>query len=49
VAAVALGMLLRAATGQGTAPAFVLVVSVVLAVFLLGWRTVTAGVRTATS
>ncbi len=40
--AVAGGMLLRAATGQGTAVAFVLVASVVLAVFLLGWRVLTA-------
>ncbi|HET8598745.1 MAG TPA: DUF3054 domain-containing protein [Segeticoccus sp.] len=38
VAAVAGGMLLRAATGQGTAWAFVVVATVVLAAFLLGWR-----------
>lgn len=38
VCAVAVGMLLRAATGQGTALSFVLVASLVLAAFLLGWR-----------
>ena len=32
------GMLLRAATGQGTAAAFVLVAGSVLALLLLGWR-----------
>ncbi len=31
-------MLLRAATGQGTAAAFVLVAGSVLALLLLGWR-----------
>ncbi len=36
--AVVLGMLLRVATGQGTAWSFVLVATVVLAVLLLGWR-----------
>lgn len=34
----ALGMLLRAVTGQGTAPPFILVAATVLALFLLGWR-----------
>jgi len=38
-------MLLRAVTGQGTALAFVLVASVVLAVLLLGWRALAARVR----
>lgn len=38
VATVAGGMLLRAASGQGTAPSFVLVATVVLGVFLVGWR-----------
>ncbi len=33
-----LGMLLRAATGQGTAPAFVVVAALTLGVFFLGWR-----------
>jgi hypothetical protein len=34
------GLLLRAVTGQGVQPSFVIVTSVVLAVFLLGWRAV---------
>ena len=38
VLTVAGGMLLRAATGAGTAPSFVVVATVVLGVFLLGWR-----------
>ncbi|HET7798849.1 MAG TPA: DUF3054 domain-containing protein [Humibacillus xanthopallidus] len=33
-----IGMVLRQATGHGTAFSFVLVASVVLAAFLLGWR-----------
>ncbi|UAL30519.1 DUF3054 domain-containing protein [Nocardioides rotundus] len=41
VAAVAGGMLLRRATGDGTDPAFVVVATLVLGVFLLGWRLVT--------
>ncbi len=39
-AAVVVGMLLRQATGQGTAPSFVVVATVSLAVLLLGWRLV---------
>lgn len=35
---VIVGMLLRAASGQGVQPAFVVVTAVVLALFLLGWR-----------
>ena len=35
---VAVGMLLRAATGGGVQLSFVLVAATVLAVFLLGWR-----------
>jgi hypothetical protein len=35
---VLVGMLLRTTTGQGTAPTFVLVATLVLAVMLLGWR-----------
>ena len=31
-------MLLRVVTGQGTAPTFVLVATLVLAILLLGWR-----------
>ena len=37
-ATVLVGMLLRRAVGSGTALSFVVVASVVLAVFLLGWR-----------
>jgi len=36
------GMLLRHLTGAGTAASFVVVASVVLAVFLLGWRALAA-------
>ncbi|MDH6292659.1 DUF3054 domain-containing protein [Rhodococcus sp. NM-2] len=36
----AVGMLLRVVSGQGTAFSFVLVAGTVLAVFLLGWRAV---------
>ncbi len=32
------GMLARVLSGQGTAPTFIVVAGVVLAVFLLGWR-----------
>lgn len=32
------GMLLRVVSGQGTAPTFIAVAAVFLAVFLLGWR-----------
>jgi len=41
-ATVLVGMLLRHAIGSGTAPSFVVVASVVLALFLLGWRAVGA-------
>ncbi|MFJ4038071.1 DUF3054 domain-containing protein [Microbacterium sp. NPDC090007] len=37
---VTLGMVLRAASGQGTAVAFVVVAAITLAVFLLGWRAI---------
>lgn len=37
-ATVLVGMVLRRATGQGTAVSFVVVASLVLAAFLLGWR-----------
>ena len=37
-AAVGGGMLLRVVTGSGTATAFVIVATITLAVFLLGWR-----------
>lgn len=39
------GMLLRALTGQGTAPAFVIVAAVTLAVLLPGWRLAVLAVR----
>jgi hypothetical protein len=38
VGAVLVGMLLRAASGQGVQVAFVIVASIVLGAFLLGWR-----------
>jgi len=38
IATVAVGMLLRLASGQGIALSFVLVATVVLGIFLLGWR-----------
>jgi Protein of unknown function (DUF3054) len=39
------GMLLRAASGQGTALAFVVVAAIVLLVFLVGWRLIAAWIR----
>ncbi|GAA1056577.1 hypothetical protein GCM10017608_22260 [Agromyces luteolus] len=47
VSAVVVGMLLRLATGAGAALAFVVVASVTLAAFLLGWRAVVSLVRRA--
>ena len=44
VATVALGMLLRVLSGQGVQVSFVIVTSVVLGVFLLGWRGIAAAV-----
>ena len=41
--AVALGMVLRVVSGQGTAVAFVIVALVFLGLFLLGWRLASAG------
>lgn len=35
---VALGMVLRALSGQGVAVAFIIVATITLAMFLLGWR-----------
>jgi hypothetical protein len=37
---VALGMLLRVVSGQGTAVAFIIVALAFLGLFLLGWRTI---------
>lgn len=42
IGTVVLGMGLRLLSGQGTAPAFVLVAAITLGVFLLGWRGITA-------
>ena len=39
---VAGGMLLRLASGQGTAVAFIVVATLTLALFLIGWRAVAA-------
>lgn len=36
------GMLLRTASGQGTAPAFVIVATATLLVLLVGWRVIAA-------
>ena len=44
VATFVVGMLLRVLTGQGTAPSFVAVATVALAVLLVGWRAVVAWV-----
>ncbi|MEE2031795.1 DUF3054 domain-containing protein [Rhodococcus chondri] len=38
ISTLAVGMLLRAVTGQGTATAFVIVATLFLGVFLIGWR-----------
>jgi hypothetical protein len=43
--AYAVGMLLRAATGGGTAPAFLLVAFATLGAFMVGWRAVALAVR----
>jgi hypothetical protein len=42
---VAGGILLRLASGDTSAPAFIVVAALTLAVFLLGWRAIVAGVR----
>jgi hypothetical protein len=41
---VAIGMALRVVSGQGIAVSFVIVATIVLGVFLLGWRAIAAGV-----
>ncbi|SFS03747.1 Protein of unknown function [Microbacterium sp. cf046] len=41
-ATVIVGMLLRAASGQGIAPAFIIVATLTLLVLLVGWRAVAA-------
>ncbi len=45
VVTVAGGMLLRAASGQGTALPFVVVATLTLLVLLVGWRLVARGIR----
>ncbi|QCQ92630.1 DUF3054 domain-containing protein [Rhodococcus sp. SGAir0479] len=40
-----LGMVLRAASGQGTAFSFMLVAATFLALFLIGWRAIAQAVR----
>src|ERR1700761_4659180 len=45
LATVALGMVLRVVSGQGTAVAFIVVALVFLGLFLLGWRLAAALVR----
>ncbi len=41
IATVAVGMALRAVSGQGTAVSFVVVATLVLGIFLVGWRALT--------
>ncbi len=45
--AAALGMVIRVLAGQGTAAAFIAVTLTVLALFLLGWRTIARAVSAA--
>jgi len=40
VATLVIGQLLRVVSGQGTAPSFIVVAAIVLAVFLIGWRAI---------
>jgi len=47
IGTVAIGMLLRLATGSGTALAFIIVATVSLAVLLVGWRGIAALVQKA--
>lgn len=42
VGSVVIGMLVRAATGAGTAVPFVIVATITLGVFLIGWRAIAA-------
>ncbi len=42
LATVMVGMLLRAITGQGVQPPFIVVATVVLGLFLIGWRAIFA-------
>ena len=45
VTGVVIGTVLRAVTGQGTAPSFVVVATLVLGVLLVGWRVVAGRIR----
>jgi hypothetical protein len=45
VGSVVIGMVLRAVTGEGTAPSFVAVATLVLVGLLAGWRAVAARLR----
>ncbi|WP_413767672.1 DUF3054 domain-containing protein [Rhodococcus pyridinivorans] len=45
VSTLVVGMLLRAVTGQGTATAFIVVATIFLGVFLVGWRLVVRAVQ----
>lgn len=45
VGTVVIGMLLRAVTGQGTATAFIIVATVTLGLFLVGWRVIVKLIR----
>ncbi|WP_198663455.1 DUF3054 domain-containing protein [Jiangella endophytica] len=45
IATMVVGMVLRAASGQGTAASFVVVATIVLGAFLVGWRAVAALLR----
>ncbi|CAN5154632.1 DUF3054 domain-containing protein [soil metagenome] len=42
ITTVVIGMLLRVASSQGVKPSFVVVATIVLAIFLLGWRAIVA-------
>lgn len=44
ICTLAVGMLLRVVSGQGTAFSFILVAGTTLAVFLIGWRAIAAAV-----
>ena len=45
VSTLVVGMLLRAVTGQGTATAFIVVATIFLGVFLVGWRLLARAVQ----
>jgi peptidoglycan/LPS O-acetylase OafA/YrhL len=47
IATVVIGMLLRVISGQGVQVSFVIVATIVLAIFLLGWRAIVAWIARA--